>query len=49
LTNDNPNQSIRFNGGVIMKAAAITTAGGLKLSGSSNTVSPPILTFASAG
>jgi hypothetical protein len=45
-TNDNPNQSIRFNGGVIMNAAAITTAGGLKLSGTSNTVSPPVATFA---
>jgi hypothetical protein len=37
-------QSIRFNGGVTVQAAAIDTNGGDKISGNSNSVSPPITT-----
>jgi Putative Flp pilus-assembly TadE/G-like len=37
-------QSIRFNGGVTIRAAAIDTNGGDKISGTSNSVSPPITT-----
>ena len=46
-SNKNP-CSVVFNGGVTMTAAAISTAGCAKITGSSNYISPPITTNASA-
>ena len=45
-TNTNPKQSILFNGGVTMHAAAISTAGGVNITGNSNVVSPRVTAFA---
>jgi hypothetical protein len=48
VTDTNPNYSVNFNGGVTMTAAAISTAGGAKITGSSNSISPPVTTHAAA-
>jgi len=48
VTDTNPNYSVKFNGGVTMTAAAISTAGGSKITGSSNFISPPVTTHAAA-
>jgi Putative Flp pilus-assembly TadE/G-like len=44
MSNSADSQSIRFNGGVTVQAAAIDTNGQYKISGNSNSVSPPITT-----
>jgi Flp pilus assembly protein TadG len=43
----NPNYSVDFSGNVTMTAAAISTAGGAKISGAANSISPPVTTGAS--
>jgi Flp pilus assembly protein TadG len=43
-SNSTSNDSIRFNGGVVMSAAAIATAGSTVINGNSNSISPPITT-----
>jgi Flp pilus assembly protein TadG len=47
VTDTNPNYSIKFNGNVTMTAGAISTAGGDKITGNSNSISPPVTTHAS--
>ena len=44
MSNSSDPQSIRFNGNVTMAAGAIDTNGGDKISGTSNSISPPITT-----
>src|SRR5438105_7510511 len=48
ISDSTANNSITFNGGVTMTAAAIQTAGGDKITGNSNFISPPPTTGASA-
>jgi putative Flp pilus-assembly TadE/G-like protein len=48
VTDTNPDYSVKFNGGVTMTAAAISTAGGTKITGNSNFISPPVTTHAAA-
>jgi Flp pilus assembly protein TadG len=48
ISDSTSNDSIRFNGGVTMTAAAISTAGGDVINGNSNLISPPITTNAPA-
>ena len=45
-SNSPASQSIRLNGNVTMTAGAIDTVGGVKISGTSNYISPPITTGA---
>jgi hypothetical protein len=47
VTATNPNYSIKFNGNVTITAGAISTAGGVKVTGTSNSISPPVTTNAS--
>jgi Putative Flp pilus-assembly TadE/G-like len=46
MSDSSDSQSIRFNGGVTVQAAAIDTNGQYKISGNSNSVAPPITTGA---
>jgi Flp pilus assembly protein TadG len=48
VTDTNPDYSVKFNGGVTMTAAAISTAGGIKVTGTSNFIAPPVTTHAAA-
>jgi hypothetical protein len=45
ISDSNSSDSIRANGNVKITAAAIDTVGGTKISGSSNSISPPITTI----